>query len=68
MWNDSGSEEFSDEPIQSFILYFTTGADTKDTDQYHTIRRMTSYIPENISSIQNSGHVFKLMLTRWRFH
>ena len=50
IWNNSGNIEFSDEPIESFILYFTTGPDTKNTDQYHTHRRMTSYMPENISS------------------
>ena len=53
IWNNSENISYQDDPIESFILYFTTGKETKNTASYKNHEVTTKYMTEKTSTIQD---------------
>ena len=53
IWNNSENISYQDEPIESFILYFTTGFETKNTPSFKNHEVLTKYMTEKTSTMQD---------------
>ena len=53
IWNNSENISYQVEPIESFILYFTTGFETKNTPSFKNHEVLTKYMTEKTSTMQD---------------
>ena len=53
IWNNSENINYQDDPIESFILYFTTGKETQSTTSFHNHEVSTKYMTEETSTMQD---------------
>ena len=53
IWNNYENITYQDEPIESFILYFTTGPETKNTPNFKNLEVLTKYMTEKTSTMQD---------------